>query len=113
MCFIKYNRFSFYSILYRILRNPAAVDAQCYLNRVWYEAVKALKKLWHCNYCWGVSFMAKKSKKSIHKKSKKTVSKGSRLICKECGLELNVVDDCDCVSPCDVMCCGEQMVVSC
>jgi hypothetical protein len=57
--------------------------------------------------------MAKKAKKSIHKKSKQTVSKGSRFSCKECGLEVMVVDDCDCVSPCDVMCCGEPMVMSC
>jgi len=57
--------------------------------------------------------MAKKAKKSIHKKSKNTVSKGSKLTCNECGLELKVVDACDCASPCDVVCCGEQMVMSC
>jgi hypothetical protein len=57
--------------------------------------------------------MAKKAKKSIHKKSKNAISKGSKLTCRECGLELRVVDDCDCVSPCDVMCCGQQMVMSC
>jgi hypothetical protein len=57
--------------------------------------------------------MAKKSKKAVHKKAKNAVTKNSKLTCKECGLELRVVDDCGCADPCDVMCCGEQMVVSC
>jgi hypothetical protein len=56
--------------------------------------------------------MAKKSKKAISKKSKKTVKKGSTLSCKECGLQVMVVDDCGC-DACDVVCCGEQMVASC
>jgi hypothetical protein len=56
---------------------------------------------------------ARKTKKAVHKKTKNSVAKGSKLTCKECGLELRVVDDCGCVDPCDVMCCGEQMVVSC
>lgn len=57
--------------------------------------------------------MNKKSKKPLHKKSKNTVSKGSRLSCRECGLQVRVVDDCNCASPCDLTCCGEQMIVSC
>ena len=58
--------------------------------------------------------MNKKSKKTVaHKKKNKTISKGSRLSCKECGMQVQVVSDCDCVSPCDVVCCGEQMKVSC
>ncbi len=57
--------------------------------------------------------MNKKAKKTVQKKSKNKVSKGSKLSCRECGLELKVVDDCSCVSPCDVLCCGEQMKVSC
>jgi hypothetical protein len=52
-------------------------------------------------------------KKTTRKKTTKTLSKGSTLSCKECGLELEVVDVCDCASPCDVMCCGEQMMVQC
>jgi hypothetical protein len=58
----------------------------------------------------GFSIMAKKSKKAISKKSKKAVSKGSKLSCKECGLQVMVVDDCGC-DPCDLVCCGEPMVV--
>jgi hypothetical protein len=57
--------------------------------------------------------MNKKMKKQVHKKASKTVSKGSRLLCKECGMQVQVVSDCDCISHCDVMCCGEQMMVSC
>lgn len=55
--------------------------------------------------------MAKKTKKPVHKKAKKAVSKGTELSCNECGLTVAVVDDCDCVDPCDVMCCGQPMVV--
>jgi hypothetical protein len=55
--------------------------------------------------------MAKKSKKSVHKKAKKAIGKGSELSCKECGLTVAVVDDCDCGDACDVICCGEPMVV--
>jgi hypothetical protein len=57
--------------------------------------------------------MNKKTRKPVHKKAGKTVNKGSRLSCKECGMQVQVVSDCDCVFPCDVMCCGEQMKVSC
>jgi hypothetical protein len=57
--------------------------------------------------------MNKKSKKPVPRKTKKTISKGSKLSCKECGLQVKVVDDCGCASPCDLMCCGEQMIVSC
>jgi|WetSurMetagenome_2_1015567.scaffolds.fasta_scaffold217352_2 hypothetical protein len=57
--------------------------------------------------------MNKKTKKPVRKQSKKAVAKGSRLSCRQCGLEVLVVDDCDCAVPCDVMCCGEQMKVSC
>jgi hypothetical protein len=55
----------------------------------------------------------KKSKKPVRKRTKKAVNKGSRLVCDECGLQVQVVDDCNCTSPCDVMCCGEQMTVTC
>lgn len=57
--------------------------------------------------------MNKKSKKPVPKKTKKAISKGSKLSCGECGLEVKVVDDCNCASPCDVMCCGQQMTVMC
>lgn len=55
--------------------------------------------------------MAKKSKKPAHKKAKKAISKGSELSCNECGLRVAVVDDCCCVESCDVVCCGQPMVV--
>jgi len=61
----------------------------------------------------GISTMNKKTKKPIHAKKTKPISKGSKLSCKECGLEVMVVNDCECAVPCDVMCCGEQMIVSC
>ncbi|HUI91120.1 MAG TPA: hypothetical protein VLX68_02630 [Chitinivibrionales bacterium] len=57
--------------------------------------------------------MAKKSKKMVHKQSKKAVTKGSRFTCRECGLQLSVINECDCASPCDVVCCGEPMIMTC
>ena len=57
--------------------------------------------------------MNKKSKKPVPAKKKKAVTRGSKLSCDECGLQVKVVDDCNCASPCDVMCCGQQMTVMC
>ncbi len=56
---------------------------------------------------------SKKAKKPVPKKTGKVVTKDSRISCRTCGLELKVLNDCDCVSPCDVICCGEQMVALC
>jgi hypothetical protein len=61
----------------------------------------------------GDSAMNKKPKKAARPKSKKAISKGSKLSCRECGLQLEVVDECGCAVPHDILCCGEQMIVSC
>lgn len=48
-------------------------------------------------------------KKARTKKMKKSKSKQSTTYtCDTCGIVLAVVDPCDC-TPCDVICCGENM----
>jgi hypothetical protein len=60
--------------------------------------------------------VAKKKAKKVEKKSAskaKGLKKGSELVCEECGLVLVVDDVCGCDDCCDVICCGEQMLVRC
>jgi len=44
-------------------------------------------------------------------RSKRGLKKGSKLMCEECGLVIMVSDPCCCGEACDVICCGEQMVL--
>lgn len=48
--------------------------------------------------------MAKKNKKKAAKSKK-----GSRYVCKVCGLAVTVDNICGCVDACDIICCGEEM----
>ena len=60
--------------------------------------------------------VAKKKAKKVVKKSAskaKGLKKGAELVCEECGLVLVVDDVCGCDDYCDVICCGEQMLVRC
>jgi len=60
--------------------------------------------------------VAKKRAKKVVKKSAskaKGLKKGAELVCEECGLVLVVDDVCGCDDYCDVICCGEQMLVRC
>jgi len=55
----------------------------------------------------------KKAKKVVKKSASKSkgLKKGAELVCEECGLVLVVDDVCGCDDYCDVICCGEQMLV--
>lgn len=48
--------------------------------------------------------MVKKNKKKAAKSEK-----GSRYVCKVCGLAVRVDNICGCVDACDIICCGEEM----
>ena len=53
----------------------------------------------------------KKVRKSAGKSCRRGLKKGSKLRCEDCGLVLVVNDPCCCGEACDVICCGEQMVL--
>ena len=40
----------------------------------------------------------------------KPVRKGDVLVCSECGVELQIINNCDC-SDCKIVCCGKTMEV--
>jgi hypothetical protein len=57
----------------------------------------------------------KKAKKVVRKSAAKAkgLKKGSQLVCNECGLVLMVDEACGCDEFCDVICCGEPMIMRC
>lgn len=52
-----------------------------------------------------------KCKTKTSKKSSSKTKKGTKYSCKNCGLIITVDNECGCVDACDIICCGEQMVL--
>ena len=52
--------------------------------------------------------MAKK-KKSGKKISHPSLKKKKEFGCDVCGTVVRVIEDCNCLEPCDLLCCGQQM----
>jgi hypothetical protein len=51
--------------------------------------------------------MAKKKKSG--KKRSAAPKKKKELRCDICGTVVRVIEDCNCMEPCDMLCCGQQM----